>query len=72
MREAANLHKGGVVAPDDLVEHLRELIGVHGIRGTQEHLQVARETIARLLGGLGVRRGTLALVREQLRRIRCG
>jgi hypothetical protein len=50
------------VAPPDLVARLRDLDADVGTTKAAERLGISRETFARLVGGLGVRRGTVALV----------
>lgn len=55
-----------IVAPPDLVARVRALDQEHGTVKAAALLGVGRETLARILAGLGVRRGSLALVEAGL------
>lgn len=50
-------------------ERVRELIAALGERDAYRSLLVSRETLARVVAGLAVRRGTAALIRERLREL---
>lgn len=56
----------GVTPPDDLRQALGTLVSTIGERATLERLNISRQTLARVTGGLPVRVGTLAQVRQQL------
>lgn len=54
---------------DDEREQLRDLIVTRGEVRLARELRVGRQTLARATAGLELRRGTVVLVREQLRRL---
>ena len=56
----------GVTPPDDVRQALGALVSVIGERAALERLNISRQTLARVTGGLPVRVGTLAQVRQQL------
>jgi hypothetical protein len=64
----STLPKGaqGEAAPQDVRDAITALLAAHGEAATVDRLGVDRQTFARVLAGLPVRRGTLALVRESL------
>lgn len=47
-------------------EHLQRLVKAHGLAATARLLDISRGVIASLVGGIGVRRGSVELVREAL------
>ena len=53
-------------APPDIIDAVAALVRERGEPGAVQLLAISRLTLARVLGGLGVRAGTLALVRERL------
>jgi hypothetical protein len=57
----------GVIPPEPVQAAVRALIQSAGEREAGEKLTLDRTTLARVAAGLGVRKGTLALVRERLR-----
>ena len=61
-------------APDDddderMLGALRGLVAAHGLHGAARLIGCGREQIARVLGGIDVRAGTLALLRARLREL---
>ena len=56
----------GVTPPDDLRDELRALVSSIGEQPTLDRLDTNRMTLARIMGGLPVQKGTLAHIREQL------
>ncbi len=56
----------GVIPPDDMRQAVGALVSEVGERKTLERLDTNRMTLARLIGGLPVQKGTLAHIREQL------
>lgn len=55
--------------PIDVRAEVAHLIRTGTVRGTAAKLGVSRESLARICGGLPVRPGTVALVRESLTRL---
>ncbi|MCC6902799.1 MAG: hypothetical protein IT377_27755 [Polyangiaceae bacterium] len=53
-------------APPDITERTRAFVDAFGVERAARTLGVGRETVLRLAGGLPVRRGSIALVRESL------
>lgn len=47
-------------------EHLRRLVEEHGVAGAARLLGLSRSVVASAAGGLGVRRGSLELVKDAL------
>jgi len=47
-------------------EHLRKLVDAHGLNTVVNLLEVSRGVISSALAGVGVRRGSLALLRSAL------
>lgn len=64
--QAAKRQTTWAAAPESERQEIRELVAVLGERPTVGLLQVSRQTLGRLLGGLPVSRGTLAVLRERL------
>jgi hypothetical protein len=56
----------GVIIPDDIRQAVGALVSSMGERKTLERLDTNRMTLARIMGGLPVQKGTLAHIREQL------
>lgn len=56
----------GVTPPEDLRQAVGALVSSIGERKTLERLDTNRMTLARIMGGLPVQKGTLAHIREQL------
>jgi hypothetical protein len=56
----------GIIAPDDVRAAVIALAKEKGEIGAARHLEMSRASIARVLGGLTVRRGTIALARARL------
>ncbi|WP_281320437.1 hypothetical protein [Polyangium sp. y55x31] len=56
----------GVTPPDDVRQAVGALVSTIGERAALESLNISRQTLARVTGGLPVRVGTLVLVRQQL------
>jgi len=56
----------GVTPPDDMRQAVGALVSSIGERKTLERLDTNRMTLARIMGGLPVQKGTLAHIREQL------
>lgn len=56
----------GITAPADLLSKVRSLVEERGVNQAAETLGIGRESTARIAAGLGVRRGTLAIVRDKL------
>ena len=54
----------GVVCPPELMRAVRDSVRTVGENETMKRFSLTRTTIARVLGGLPVRRGTIALIRE--------
>lgn len=52
----------GEPAPQVMREALAAMLQEHGETATIQRLGIGRQTLARILGGMTVRRGTLALV----------
>lgn len=48
---------------------IAKIVAESGERRAAEALHISRQTLARILAGLEVRRGTAALVRERLREL---
>lgn len=61
--------RGGDPLPEDHRRRIRSLIDEHGEVGAGELLGISRQALARAVGGLGVRAGTAALVREALAKL---
>lgn len=57
----------GVIAPKDVRDAVARTINEHGIVEAAKKLGLARETLAKVAGGVVVAPGTIALVREKLR-----
>lgn len=53
-------------APPEVIAAVAAIVRERGERGAFQLFEFSRLTLARVLGGLGVRAGTLALVRERL------
>lgn len=53
-------------APPDIIKKLKALVDEHGMTGAVKKLQIGKQTIARALGGLKLRAGTRAILREKL------
>jgi hypothetical protein len=51
---------------DDVREMVRDLIRVHGEKEALRRLGMPKTTVARIVGGLAVREGTLLLARVRL------
>jgi hypothetical protein len=66
MTQAAKRQASWAAAPESDRQEIRQLVAVLGERPTVGLLQVSRQTLGRLLGGLPVSRGTLAVLRERL------
>lgn len=47
-------------------KHLRRLVDKHGLAGTTRMLKISRGVVVAAVAGLGVRRGSLELVRDAL------
>lgn len=56
-------------APAELRDRVRALLEARGEVETVDLLGVSRHTLTRLLAGLGVRRGTLAIVERSFERL---
>ena len=56
----------GVTPPDDMRQAVGALVSSIGERKTLKRLDTNRMTLARIMGGLPVQKGTLAHIREQL------
>jgi hypothetical protein len=56
----------GIPLPFEIRSRIRALIDERGERQVIDLLGLSRQTLARCVGGLGVYRGTHALVRERL------
>ena len=56
----------GVTAPAELREAATRLVMRHGEVAASRELQISRSALLRLIAGLPVRRGTLALAEQQL------
>lgn len=54
--------------PEELRAHLVALVGKLGEKGCCTQLQLSRTTLSRAMAGLGLRRGTITLIREALRK----
>ena len=63
------LQTGTQDASDELQAVVRALVQQHGLRKTSALLGLTAETILRITSGLGVRRGSLALLRESVVRL---
>ncbi len=50
----------------EVFARLRELVNEHGLAGAAKRLGMGREPLARVLGGVEVRPGSMALLRERL------
>jgi hypothetical protein len=55
----------GVEAPADLRVWLAQLVERDGTAATAKKIGISREAVARIIAGLGVRLGTIALLREK-------
>ncbi len=67
LRSKLGVHKVlAAMANDDVREAVRELIRVHGEREALRRLGMSKATVARLVGGLAVREGTLLLARVRV------
>lgn len=53
-------------APPEVVAAVAAIVRERGERGAFQLFGFSRLTLARVLGGLGVRAGTVALIRERL------
>jgi hypothetical protein len=58
--------KTATTVPPPTRDRLRKLIGAIGETEAIAELGVSRQTLSRALAGLGVRRGTVALIEQQL------
>lgn len=58
---------GGIVPPPELVTLARRYADDHGMVAAARELGVSRQSLAALLAGLRVRRGTVLLVARALR-----
>jgi hypothetical protein len=61
-----NLHVRGEPLGDHLRHQLAEIVRTSGEHGALKHLGIPRATLARALAGLGLRRGTIAMLRGRL------
>lgn len=66
MPDAAPNH-AGVIPPADLVTIARRFVDAHGLHHAARKLGVGKQSLAALLAGLRVRRGTVVLVAQALR-----
>ena len=55
----------GKPAPDAHREAVRKLVEELGESGAADRLDIDRNSLARIVSGFGLRRGTLALLREK-------
>lgn len=60
----------GVSPPSDIKSAVRDHIAEYGVTEGAVKLGIGREATARIAAGLGVRRGTLALVEQALKKMR--
>ena len=58
-----------MIAPKDVRDAVAHVINEQGIVGAAKSLGMARETLAKVAGGVVVAPGTIALVREKLREV---
>ena len=65
----ARMTEARTVAPPELVARVRALDREHGTSKAAALVGVSRETFARLVGGLGVRKGTIALVERSIENV---
>ncbi|HME04477.1 MAG TPA: hypothetical protein VKG38_15765 [Solirubrobacteraceae bacterium] len=56
----------GVVAPDRVRAYVTKLAQQGGTEAASEKLEMSRETVARLMAGLPVHKGTVAQVEKKL------
>ena len=67
MREHGAMDKLlGAMVNDDVREAVRALIQVHGEKEALRRLGMSKATVARIVGGLAVREGTLLLGRVRV------
>jgi hypothetical protein len=62
--------RNGVVAPDDLLVILKDLIVTRGETELARRLDVSRSALLRMLAGVRVRKGTVAQVRANIAAMR--
>lgn len=65
-RTDAPATNGAIVAAPDVARGVRELIRAVGEREASARLDIGRQTLARLVGGLPCRRATVDVVRMRL------
>jgi hypothetical protein len=56
--------------PSEITTYVRALVADLGLVTASQVLNIGREATARIMAGLGVRRGTLALAEQSLRQQR--
>jgi hypothetical protein len=56
----------GIPAPSDVKEAVKRLVEKDGEGAAAKRLDMSKQTIARILGGLSVNRSTLGMVRARL------
>jgi hypothetical protein len=55
-----------VTLSDEERETLRQLVSIEGLSGAARRLKIDRSVISSAIGGIAVRRGSIALLREAL------
>jgi hypothetical protein len=56
----------GIVSPKSTQERLKQMVDENGLLATVSKLGISRESIVRIIAGMGVRAGTLAIVEKKL------